>query len=489
MKNKLLLLITIIITLFIGINVEARQRIGICNYRDIEKDTYQNDLAISVYDNSTIKVTGDYSFSPSISIQSQKERLFESNECYKYVGVKNGFLANNTLYLRDRIEDIPDDANNIYEYYQNYDNMKAPSNYESSTSLECACPYDMLGLKFCAVYQEAPGNTGVKYIMQSDNDSGIAKGDLFDKDAIFIGNKKYNFSPYMYTTVAGHNYALQWSGGPSFNTTCPQLHYEDMTQNGDDYSVYMFSFNPSDLNTPGGVQHSSCDGEMEDYYCNNYSFTFYSCPTSMPDCTTQATIKFGMSKDGTKARIYYDGACSDLDLTKGSVTSSVSVDGIGHTVYVDSSVTANWKEGICPNLEVCDREGNSNSLDLIIQPQGSTCLNKEGTVRHDYTSELEGISAGEQAEYTCEGLIGENVLNFLTVVFHLIQIVGPIIALVLGMYDLFMAMVNGEDDAKKKALKKLKGRIIAAVLLLILPYVLDILLHFVNRDASNCIPH
>lgn len=103
-------------------------------------------------------------------------------------------------------------------------------------------------------------------------------------------------------------------------------------------------------------------------------------------------------------------------------------------------------------------------------------------------SEIEPNDPGS-TEYTCEGLIGENVLNFLTVIFGLIRIVGPILALVLGMYDLFMAMVNGEDDAKKKALKKLKGRIIAAVLLLILPYILDILLHLVDKAGTNCIPH
>ncbi len=103
-------------------------------------------------------------------------------------------------------------------------------------------------------------------------------------------------------------------------------------------------------------------------------------------------------------------------------------------------------------------------------------------------SSLEKTKPGE-TEYDCAGLIGPNVLSFLDVVFKLIRIVGPIIALLLGMYDLFMAMVNGEEDAKKKAIKKLKGRIIAAVLLLVLPYILDILLNLINRVGSNCVPH
>ena len=67
------------------------------------------------------------------------------------------------------------------------------------------------------------------------------------------------------------------------------------------------------------------------------------------------------------------------------------------------------------------------------------------------------------------------------------MIIGPIIALVYGMYDLFIAMAKGEEDDKKKAFKKLKGRLIASVLLLVLPYVIRILLTFIGKGDSACL--
>src|SRR5574344_558118 len=89
---------------------------------------------------------------------------------------------------------------------------------------------------------------------------------------------------------------------------------------------------------------------------------------------------------------------------------------------------------------------------------------------------------------TCEDLLGPNVLNLLKTIFKMIQIIGPIIALGLGMYDILMALANGEDDAKKKAFKKLGRRIAAAVLLLLLPYIVDFILSLIpGISGSNCL--
>ena len=88
---------------------------------------------------------------------------------------------------------------------------------------------------------------------------------------------------------------------------------------------------------------------------------------------------------------------------------------------------------------------------------------------------------------TCEGLIGDNTLILLRKFRNLIMIIGPILALVLGTYDLVVAMANGEEEAKKKGMKKMKGRLIAAALLLLVPYILDLLLNIINTAGKSCV--
>lgn len=88
---------------------------------------------------------------------------------------------------------------------------------------------------------------------------------------------------------------------------------------------------------------------------------------------------------------------------------------------------------------------------------------------------------------TCEELIGPNVIEFIKSARNLIMVVGPIIALVLSAYELVLAVASGEDDAKKKAFKKVRGRVIAAVLLLIVPYIITLVLNIVNNQFGNCL--
>ena len=85
----------------------------------------------------------------------------------------------------------------------------------------------------------------------------------------------------------------------------------------------------------------------------------------------------------------------------------------------------------------------------------------------------------------CEGLIGSNVLSFLSMIRNFIMIAGPILALVLGTYDLVVALASGDDDAKKKGMKKMKNRLVAAVLLLLVPYILVLLLNIINNASID----
>ena len=87
----------------------------------------------------------------------------------------------------------------------------------------------------------------------------------------------------------------------------------------------------------------------------------------------------------------------------------------------------------------------------------------------------------------CKGLIGNNTLKMLNLFLNFLMIIGPIIALVLGTYDLIVALANGEEDAKKKGIKKMKNRLIAAALLLLVPYIIKLILNIAGRGGTDCI--
>ena len=173
--------------------------------------------------------------------------------------------------------------------------------------------------------------------------------------------------------------------------------------------------------------------------------------------------------------------------------SSLKYNSNGYNVtYTD--FTVNDFQGGCPVAYLtCTTRGYSCSLNKDNPGSGyASNVSAIDTPTADQlddstqTSQIEDNNSGTPV-YNCEGLIGPNVLAFLQLILSLIMIVGPIIAVVLGMYDLFMAMAKGEEDDKKKAFKKLKSRIIATVLLLILPYIIKMLLTIVGRGNSICL--
>ena len=129
------------------------------------------------------------------------------------------------------------------------------------------------------------------------------------------------------------------------------------------------------------------------------------------------------------------------------------------------------------------RNGTINNTEL--NRHGSA-----GTTEH-YEKEQEAKQREKDKEgeriTDCKGLIGDNTLKLLNLVLNFLMIIGPIIALVLGTYDLIVALANGEEDAKKKGIKKMKNRLVAAALLLLLPYIVKLILNIAGRGGSDCI--
>lgn len=84
-------------------------------------------------------------------------------------------------------------------------------------------------------------------------------------------------------------------------------------------------------------------------------------------------------------------------------------------------------------------------------------------------------------EQTCDSLLGdpedeESVAWLLQHVLNILQIVGPLLVVVLSSFDFAKVIMNNDDDAMKKAGKKLGIRLVLAGALFFIPLIVNILL-------------
>lgn len=88
----------------------------------------------------------------------------------------------------------------------------------------------------------------------------------------------------------------------------------------------------------------------------------------------------------------------------------------------------------------------------------------------------------------CSSLLGPKTTDYLKKGLTLIQVVGVVLAILLGMGDFIGALLSGENDSNKKAMKKFVVRIAVAAILLIVPALIKFLLDtFGVTNGGMCI--
>ena len=70
--------------------------------------------------------------------------------------------------------------------------------------------------------------------------------------------------------------------------------------------------------------------------------------------------------------------------------------------------------------------------------------------------------------------------------FTFVKILGPTVAIVLGMIDFAKATVSGKDDANKSAWKRFMTRMIAAAVLFLIPVIIELLLSITGVMGGTC---
>lgn len=82
----------------------------------------------------------------------------------------------------------------------------------------------------------------------------------------------------------------------------------------------------------------------------------------------------------------------------------------------------------------------------------------------------------EISEASCETLLGSQTISYLNTGFAIIQIVGVVLTVILGLTDFMGAILAEDNDANKKAIKKFVIRLSMMAVLLIVPSIIKLLL-------------
>ena len=77
----------------------------------------------------------------------------------------------------------------------------------------------------------------------------------------------------------------------------------------------------------------------------------------------------------------------------------------------------------------------------------------------------------------------QNVMSLVKLIMNVICIVVPIILIVLGSLDLFKAVTAGKEEDIKKKQKALITRLIAGVLVFLVPTIVKVLMSLIGSDA------
>lgn len=95
------------------------------------------------------------------------------------------------------------------------------------------------------------------------------------------------------------------------------------------------------------------------------------------------------------------------------------------------------------------------------------------------------IDWGDQISKNCEGILGDELLGFISKIFRWIQIAAPIFVIIISGIEFAEAILQDDKDALKKASNKFIKRLIVAVALFFIPMILEVLLKVFNEVSGG----
>lgn len=88
--------------------------------------------------------------------------------------------------------------------------------------------------------------------------------------------------------------------------------------------------------------------------------------------------------------------------------------------------------------------------------------------------------------FSCEKLLGDEVLDVLEIIFLIIRIAAPIVLIVMTMLDFARAIAASGDDALQKSISKFIKRLIITVIIFLIPTFINFLMDITGISDGTC---
>ena len=507
-------LITLVFMMCFILPVKASTIIGTCTYTKDSDNTKQ--VYVNVYDDGKVKTKGFDWVSDEIK-DNYAKKLNGEGTCYKYVWFKDKFIGGSEYIFTDNTDD------NSGDRYTLVGTKKANCSYDIKYGNANGGKSDTF-VRLNFNLKENGSRVFANTLNTDSNYVGLSNLQGASSVSWFIGEQKshvitYDLSQTNKTNMQFEAGALTDIYGYMKDGVCPvikatndngSLGYTDgliIIQKDDTMADGYGEYQPSNTyNTKKDNTVSSIKDRGSTSVENAKPHCELNGVTSMGDATDEFSfnLQFKVSQYNYKqfcVQIDEGYHCTDENDAEGyKYGFAVKPDPTSSAVpflldedlkdYVEKMNINNF---VCPSGVKVFKDGFGYIFTTRADAAGDSLVagendNTGGTVDYAYQKQkLEQDKEGTEITLDCEGLIGPNTLEFLRILRNIIMIAGPILAVILGTYDMIQAMASGEDDAKKKGLKRLKGRLIAAALLLLAPYIIFLLVQISPAVGKDCI--
>lgn len=207
------------------------------------------------------------------------------------------------------------------------------------------------------------------------------------------------------------------------------------------------------------------------------------------------------------ACIYDEGKESEYSLTLNGDEIVANLTGAQYKNYCgynlsDKITVEDFKNKSCPDVYNIKqaRQTEANHKIATGSCRGVLVINKNvGITKNSESKEADSIvnvNTGEKEKYTkkgddvaadCNALLTPEVQELVRNILNLIKYAGPILVVVLTIFDLIKAALSGDAGELKKVSGRFIKRVIAAVLLFFIPIIIGLIFDFFNITSSSCI--
>ena len=144
-----------------------------------------------------------------------------------------------------------------------------------------------------------------------------------------------------------------------------------------------------------------------------------------------------------------------------------------------------WKNNSnsCPNHLKVSNVSQSDIIEVSFDGEGAYYSLLKQTNQNKTTEQ-----PTKPEPSNCEELLGDDVIEIIDDVMKIIRIAVPILLIVFGMTDFLRATFSDSEENIKKDRDRFIKRIIAAIIVFIVPIFVDLVLHLANKVWSNINP-